>query len=195
MIVLHASIGAAYGFAAMRALPAIASRSCDVTREHRREAVEASQRHRSVASVLAAHRRVLLTLGLGVMIISAARATRQSIVPLWAESQGVDAATTSVIFGISAGVDLLLFYPGGAIGPVQARLRRRTELARLGAACGFAAHPQAATIGLVAAVMGPASLSAGVVMTLGADASPRTDRAQFFGGWRLALILRAGGPL
>ena len=65
--------------------------------------------------MLAEHRRVLLTLGTGVMLISAARSTRQSIVPLWADSQGIDAATVSVIYGISAGVDMLLFYPGGAI--------------------------------------------------------------------------------
>ena len=37
-----------------------------------------------------------------------------ALVPLWADP-GIDAATTSVIFGISAGLDLLLFYPGGAI--------------------------------------------------------------------------------
>jgi hypothetical protein len=57
----------------------------------------------------------LLTLGVGVLVISAARATRQSIVPLWAESIGVDAATTAVIFGISAGVDMLVVLSGGAI--------------------------------------------------------------------------------
>ena len=71
--------------------------------------------HRPVLSVLAEHRRVLLTLGTGVLLISAARSTRQSIVPLWADSQGIDAATVSLIYGISAGVDMLLFYPGGAI--------------------------------------------------------------------------------
>ena len=48
-----------------------------------------------VCSVLAEHRRVLLTLGTGVMVISAARSTRQSIVPLWADSQGIDAATVA----------------------------------------------------------------------------------------------------
>ena len=64
--------------------------------------------------MLAKHRHVLLTLGIGILVISAARATRQSIVPLWAESIGIDAATTVVIFGISQ-VDMPLFYPGGAI--------------------------------------------------------------------------------
>jgi MFS family permease len=171
----------------------------DVSREHRREAVEASRRQRSVASVLTEHKQVLLTLGLGVMIISAARATRQSIVPLWAESQGVDAATTSVIFGISAGVDLLLFYPGGAIMDRFGRVFVVVPSLLVLGTC-FMVLPlthQAATIGLVAAVMGLGNgLSAGVVMTLGADASTRTDRAQFFGGWRLCADLgNAGGPL
>jgi MFS family permease len=200
-IVLHASIGAAYGFAAIMSVAAatLIAFLPDVTREHRREATEASRRHRSVASVLAEHRRVLLTVGLGVMIISAARATRQSIVPLWAASQGIDAATTSVIFGVSAGVDLLLFYPGGAIMDRFGRaIVAVPSLLVLGAS--FVLLPlthQASTIGLVAALMGLGNgLSAGLVMTLGADASPRADRAQFFGGWRLCADLgNAGGPL
>jgi MFS family permease len=200
-IVLHASIGAAYGFAAIMSAAAaiLIAFLPDVSREHRREAVEASWRHRSVASVLAEHKRVLLTLGLGVMIISAARATRQSIVPLWAESQGVDAATTSVIFGISAGVDLLLFYPGGAIMDRFGRVFVAVPSMLVLGAC-FVLLPlshQVVTIGLVAALMGLGNgLSAGLVMTLGADASPRVDRAQFFGGWRLCADLgNAGGPV
>ena len=39
-------------------------------------------------------------------------------------------------------------------------------------------------------------ISAGVVMTLGADAAPAADRAQFIGGWRLCNDLGASaGPL
>ena len=39
-------------------------------------------------------------------------------------------------------------------------------------------------------------ISAGVVMTLGADAAPPADRAQFIGGWRLCNDLgSAAGPL
>jgi MFS family permease len=53
------------------------------------------------------------------------------------------------------------------------------------------------SIGLVAAMMGLGNgISAGIVMTLGADASPRAERAQFLGGWRLCADLgNAGGPL
>ncbi len=147
---------------------------------------------RSVLSVLAEHRRALLTLGLGVLVISAARSTRQSIIPLWADAQGVDAATTSIIFGISAGVDMLLFYPGGAImdrfGRVWVAVPSMIVLG-----LGFALLPltsNAWTITLVASLMGLGNgISAGIVLTLGADLAPVGERAQFLGGWRVCADL------
>jgi MFS family permease len=149
--------------------------------------------------VLAEHRRVLLTLGTGVLLISAARATRQSIVPLWADSQGIDAATISLIYGISAGVDMLLFYPGGAIMDRFGRVFVAVP-AMLVLGLGFLLLTMTASplgVGLVAALMGLGNgISAGVVMTLGADAAPVAERAQFIGGWRLCSDSgAAAGPL
>jgi MFS family permease len=140
-----------------------------------------------------------MTLGVGILIISAARSTRQSIVPLWAESQGIDATTTSLIFGISAGVDMLLFYPGGVImdrfGRVWVAVPSMIVLG-----LGFLLLPLTSgpvTVGLVAALMGLGNgISAGIVMTLGADASPADARTQFLGGWRLCSDFgNALGPL
>ncbi len=198
-IVTRWSIGAAYGFAAIMSLAAAALTAFlpDVTRRTTRSGT--ARRHRSVISVLAEHRHVLLTLGFGILVISAARATRQSIVPLWAESIGLNAATISVIFGISAAVDMLLFYPGGAImdrfGRVYVAVPSMIVLG-----LGFLLLPLtsgAATVGLVAALMGLGNgISSGVVLTLGADASPSQDRAQFLSGWRLCSDLgNAAGPL
>ena len=107
--------------------------------------------------------------------------------PLWAESIGIDAATTAVIFGISAGVDILLFYPGGAImdrfGRVYVAVPTTIVLG-----LGFMLLPLttgATSVGLVAALMGLGNgISSGIVLTLGADASPPQNRAQFLGGWR-----------
>jgi MFS family permease len=200
-IVSRWTIGAAYGFAAAMSLATAVLTAFlpDVTREHRNQMALAGHAHRSVFSVLAEHRRVLLTLGLGVVVISAARATRQSIVPLWAESQGIDAATTSIIFGVSAGVDMLLFYPGGMIMDRFGRVFVAVPaMVVLGA--GFLVLPHAHTatgVGVVAALMGLGNgISAGIVMTLGADASPSDGRTQFLGGWRLCSDLgNAGGPL
>ncbi|WP_375387290.1 MULTISPECIES: MFS transporter [Actinomycetes] len=200
-IVTTWTIGAAYGFAALMSLSAAALTAFlpDVTRQARADTVSAGQSPRTVRSVLAEHRRVLLTLGLGVLVISAARATRQSIIPLWAEAQGLDAATTSIIYGVSAGVDMLLFYPGGAImdrfGRVYVAVPSMIVLG-----LGFLLLPLtsgAVGIGLVACLMGLGNgISAGIVMTLGADASPSVGRTQFLGGWRLAADLgNASGPL
>jgi MFS family permease len=198
-VVTQWSIGAAYGFAAATSLAAAALTAFlpDVTRKSAHTGV--GRGHRSVLSVLAEHRHILLTLGIGILIISAARSTRQSIVPLWAESVGVNAATTSVIFGISAAVDMLLFYPGGAImdrfGRVYVAVPSMIVLG-----LGFLLLPLttgATTVGLVAALMGLGNgISSGVVLTLGADASPSQDRAQFLAGWRLCSDLgHAAGPL
>jgi MFS family permease len=198
-IVTRWSIGAAYGFSAVMSLAAAILTAFLPEVGRKASAINATERRRSVASVVIEHRRLLVTLGLGILIISAARATRQSIVPLWAESIGVDAATTSVIFGISAGVDMLLFYPGGAImdrfGRVWVAVPSMMVLG-----LGFMLLPLtsgATSVGLVAALMGLGNgISAGIVLTLGADASPPQDRAQFLGGWRVCSDLgNAAGPL
>ena len=201
VLVTRWSIGAAYGFAAIMSIAAaiLTAFLPDLARNRPAAATGDPRRHRSVVSVLAEHRRILLTLGIGIMVISAARATRQSIVPLWAESIGIDAATTAVIFGISAGVDILLFYPGGAImdrfGRVYVAVPTMIVLG-----LGFILLPLttgATSVGLVAALMGLGNgISSGIVLTLGSDASPPQDRAQFLGGWRVCSDLgNATGPL
>jgi MFS family permease len=65
---------------------------------------------------------------------------------------------------------------------------------------GFVLLPltsSAVAIGAVASLMGLGNgISSGIVMTLGADASPDDGRAQFLGGWRLFSDTgNAGGPL
>lgn len=196
LLVSQFTLSTAYGFAAIMSFAAaiLTFLLPDLNAKSRQPVIE----RRSIWSVLVQHRRTLATLGTGVLVIAAARSTRQSIIPLWAESVGVDAATTSVIFGIAAGVDMLLFYPGGAIMDRFGRVWVAVpSMIILG--LGFALLPfthDALTIGLVAALMGLGNgISSGIVMTLGADASPRDARVQFLGGWRLFSDLgHAGGP-
>jgi MFS family permease len=189
-IVSRWSIGSAYAFAAGMSLAAAVLTAFlpDVTKDRRRVHVDAGLPHRSVVSVLAEHRRVLLTLGTGVLALSAARSTRQSIVPLWGDAQGLDAATISLIYAVSAAVDIALFYPGGAIMDRFGRVFVAAP-AMIVLGLGFVILPLTGTpttIALVAALMGLGNgISAGLVMTLGADAAPALNRAQFLGGWRL----------
>jgi MFS family permease len=149
---------------------------------------EPAPSQRRMWSVLVEHRKVLATLGVGVLFVMIARASRQAIIPLWAEHQGLDATTTSLIFGIAAGVDMLLFYPGGAIMDRFGRMWVALP-AMFVMGVGFLLLPLSGTavaIGLVACLMGLGNgISSGIVLTLGADVAPDEGRRQFLGGWRL----------
>lgn len=196
LLIEQYSFGATYAFAAATslaggllslALPDLpAARSATVPEK------------RSMWSVLAEHRKVLATLGVGVFLIMIARASRTAIIPLWAEFQGLDATTTSIIFGISAGVDMLLFYPGGAIMDRFGRMWVALP-AMLVMGAGFLLLPLSGTavvIGLVACFMGLGNgISSGIVLTLGSDVAPDEGRRQFLGGWRLCADLgNVAGP-
>lgn len=155
--------------------------------------------HRSVASVLSEHRHVLLTLGTGVMAVAGARAVREALVPLWAESVGLTPAQTSLVFGIAGAVDMLLFYPSGWVMDRFGRVAVAVP-SMLILGLGMAVLPLTTTLVAVtvaATVLGIGNgIGSGLIMTLGADASPADARSQFLGGWRLMADLgRAAGPL
>ena len=146
----------------------------------------------------AEHRHTLLTLGVGVLFIAAARACRIALIPLFAESIGLSAAQTSLVVGIAGAVDMLLFYPAGGVmdryGRMWVALPSMVILA-----LGMVLLPFAHSFGSLTAaavVLGIGNgIGAGLVMTLGADASPADARVQFLGGWRLMADLgNAAGP-
>src|SRR5690606_37836603 len=68
------------------------------------------------------HGRVYLTLGVGVMLVSALRASRQVVIPLWADHLGLEPTTTSIIYGLVAAVDMSVFYPAGKVMDLRGRL-------------------------------------------------------------------------
>jgi MFS family permease len=164
-----------------------------------REARAVTRSRASVSSVLRAHRHTLLTLGTGVLVIAGARACRTSVLPLYAESIGISAADTALVFGIAGAVDMLLFYPAGVVMDRWGRAWIAVPtVVVLGA--GMMALPLThSMLPLTAVAMVMAfgnGIGSGIVMTLGADASPPDARAQFLGGWRLFADLGgAAGPL
>lgn len=142
---------------------------------------------------------VLRTLGMGVLLVGAVRASRQVVIPLWGEHIGLDPAATSLIFGLSGAVDMLLFYPAGWM---MDRLGRNwvvvPSMLILGAA--HVVLPLAggtASFAAVAMLMGFGNgIGSGIVMTLGSDLSPTASRAVFLGVWRLFGDVGTGvGPL
>ncbi|CAN7319169.1 MFS transporter [Knoellia sp. LjRoot47] len=158
-----------------------------------------TQERVGLRDVVRSHRRVLTTIGLGVLVIGAARQGRFVIVPLWAESVGITDSQTALIFGIAGGAEVLLFYPAGSVMDRFGRvwvavpflLVLGVGMVLLPLTHGFAA------VAAVSTVMGVGNgLGSGIVQTLGADAAPVAGRAQFLSAWRfLSLIGQNGAPL
>jgi len=142
----------------------------------------------TLTSVIAENRRVLGTLGTAALLTGAARAARQSLLPLWAAHIGLSPVATSLIFGISGAVDVLMSYPAGVL--MDRFGRRATGVpSMLCFALGYAVLPfthTAVTAGIAAALLGLANgISNGLIMTVGTDVAPPGKRAEFLGAWRL----------
>lgn len=169
---------------------------------HRRSAVPVTFR-----TVLAANWRVFATLGIAVVMVGATRAARQVVLPLWSEHLGFSPATTSIIFGLSGAVDMLLFYPAGRIMDRRGRLWVAIPCMVIlgGAIIALPLTSTVAGVAVVAMVMGFGNgIGSGILMTLGADVAPPDVRAQFLGIWRLfqdsgsalgPLVVSAGAAL
>ncbi len=145
------------------------------------------------------HAHVFATLGLAVIAVGAVRAGRQVVLPLWTEHLGLSPATTSLVFGLSGAVDMLLFYPAGRVMDRRGRLWVAIpSMVVLG--LSILALPWTTTLAgvtVVAMVMGVGNgIGSGILMTLGADVAPAAVRAQFLGIWRLFSDAGgAAGPL
>ncbi|MDQ2853008.1 MAG: MFS transporter [Actinomycetota bacterium] len=141
----------------------------------------------SVRGVLRDYRKVFLTVGMGVLLVSSIRASRQAVIPLWAEHLGLSPTTASLIYGVSGGIDMLVFYPAGKVMDIFGR-RWVTVPSMLVMGLAMMAMPLThgvLTLALVSCVLGFGNgIGSGMVMTLGADFSPVVGRPQFLGIWR-----------
>lgn len=150
--------------------------------------IEIADQPQTLVAMAKAHWRTLLSAGLGVLCLSALRASRTAVIPLWAEHIGLSSAHGSLIYGIAGAADLLMFYPSGML--MDKFGRRVVAVATMtGLAVGTFTVPFTST---TAWLMGAALLiglgngfGSGIVMTLGADYSPEVGRPKFLALWRL----------
>lgn len=152
----------------------------------------------TLRSVGTSHARIFLTVGIGALLVSAVRASRQAVIPLWAESIGLDAATTSLIYGLAGGIDMLVFYPAGKVMDRRGRAWVAVpSMLIMGVALTLTPFSHGAiTLLLASLLIGFGNgIGSGMIMTLGADYSPVDGRAHFLGLWRLMSDLGStGGP-
>jgi predicted MFS family arabinose efflux permease len=155
--------------------------------------LEMSDQHKAAAaqvtswSVLQRYWRTFLTLGAGVLLLSAIRQTRQVVIPLWAAHIGLSPTANSVIYGVAGAVDALTFYPAGKVMDVYGRRWVAVPCAII-MGVSFVLMPlthAAVTLALTAMIMGLGNgIGSGIVMTLAADISPAAGRPTFLGIWR-----------
>jgi MFS family permease len=172
---------------------------------HRVPDLEISEERRTAAadvttaSIVRDHWRVLLTLGTGILLLSAIRQTRQSVIPLWASHIGLSPTTSSLIYGVAGGIDAMTFYPAGKVMDLYGRRTVAVPCVLIMGA-SFMLMPLThgpGTLMLVAMMMGFGNgIGSGLVMTLAADTSPAIGRLTFLGVWRELADAGAGiGPL
>lgn len=153
----------------------------------------------TTVGVIRDHAPVLRTLGFAAMLVGAVRVSRLVVIPLWAERVGLDPATTSLVFGLSGAVDMLLFYPAGQVMDRYGRqwVAVPSMLVLAAAHLLLPLTGGLATLSAVAVLMGIGNgMGSGLIMTIGADLSPARGRPEFLGAWRLcAATGTAAGPL
>jgi MFS family permease len=164
------------------------------TEEHRAAALQVTSR-----GILKRYWRVFLTLGTGIVLLSAIRQTRQVVIPLWAVHLGLSPAVNSVIYGVAGGIDALAFYPAGKVMDVYGRRWAAVPCVII-MGISFVLMPLthgAVTLACTAMIMGLGNgIGSGIVMTLGADISPSIGRPTFLGIWRELADAGTGiGPL
>jgi MFS family permease len=173
------------GIVALLAAAAVAARMPDLDAPH---AMPSPGARLSFATTLHEHRHVFVTLGLGVMLVAAVRASRSAVIPLWADHLGLSASVASLIYGLAGGLDMLVFYPAGKVMDLKGRrwvavpsmLIMGTALLLM----PFTTGPWTLLVAAMAIGFGN-GIGSGLIMTLGADHSPPGGRARFLGVWRL----------
>lgn len=139
-----------------------------------------------------------VVMGFGLNAIAILRANRTVIVPLWGAYLGVSGSIITATFAISALVDSIMFIVSGGLMDKYGRLAAHIPTLLIMPAGIIIMLMWQTVPGFVvgACVLGFGNgCGAGVVMTTGADLSPKTNKADFLGLWQAIVnIGTAAGP-
>lgn len=174
--------------------------------EARREAGAATPAlgaREGIVAAIVASAPLLLRLGTAAMAVTAMRASRVIVIPLWALSIGLSAADLALLLGAASALEFVLFYTGGQIMDRFGRLWVSLP-SLLGFAVGHLALAGFSGISLsVQLLIGVTilfalmnGLNGGFILTLGADLADPQRPAPFLSAWRFtADIGQAAAPL
>jgi MFS family permease len=142
----------------------------------------------------------MVMVGVGIAPVMMARVNRPVIVPLLGASLGLDSVWVSIVFGVSAAVELLLVIPAGTLMDRYGRVAVAVPCAimmgigfLLLSILGTTLAGQGSTLALVALLVPSLfialgnGLGSGIVMTLGIDVSPVHGRTRYLAWWNTML--------
>jgi MFS family permease len=144
------------------------------------------------------NRAVLSRLGAAAASLAAVRGARQTVLPLWGVSLGLDSSTIALVVGVAGALDFALFYVSGQVmdrlGRIWAAVPSTLLMGGALVALAFTHDVSQASLwfGVFAIVIGVGNgLSSGILLTVGADVAPKEEPASFLGSWRT--LTDAGG--
>ncbi|MFN8522960.1 MAG: MFS transporter [Chloroflexota bacterium] len=151
-------------------------------------------------------RRVLWRVGFAALAVTAMRSSRNTLLPLWATSLGLDATTIALVVGVGSAIDFSLFYVGGILMDRYGRwgvgvlTLTSYGLGHVALALSHGdSHAVQVFLAVVVAFAVTDGLCSGIVMTTGADMADMVNPnrpAVFLAAWRLVTDLgSAGAPL
>ncbi|MDN5687180.1 MAG: MFS transporter [Brachybacterium sp.] len=142
----------------------------------------------------------MAVVGLGITPVMMARVNRPVIVPLLGAALGLDSVWISIVFGLSAVLEILLVIPAGTLMDRHGRAAVAVPCAVLMGAgylllaiLGTAWSEQGQSLALLALLLPSLligignGLGSGIVMTLGIDVSPVHDRTRYLAWWNTML--------
>lgn len=159
-----------------------------------------SRKHKvTLKAIIHSRIELLIPGGVGQLFAQMIRAGRSAIIPLYAaDVVGLEVSAIGWLLGISAFVEMTLFYPAGWIMDHWGR-KYSIVPSFLIQAIAMACVPLTSTFTslllCVISIGAGNGLSSGAMMTLGSDLSPDHARGEFLGIWRLIGDFGgAGGP-
>jgi MFS family permease len=141
-----------------------------------------------IGVLLRRHKKVYMTAGLAVLLLTLVRSARQLLIPLWGAHISLDPSAIGLVGGTAALIDTCLFPVAGYLMDRYGRKYAAIPCLLLlsSALLLIPLSHNATQLTLIAMLAGLGNgLGSGINMTLGTDLAPQGERAPFLGVWRL----------
>ncbi len=149
---------------------------------------ETKGERRNVIAAMLRYKHILLTAGLGILVLGILRSARPVLLPLYGEHLGLSLEQIGIIMGVGGLADTLFFYPAGHIYD-RFGIHRGAILCITVFSLGLILVPLSSgfmSLLIVAVLIGVGNgFGSGINMVYSAVLAPENEVGEFMGVWRL----------